>query len=161
MFFRLVTRQDNTGPLFSKFILVRFWIIEILTSNQTLAVANHPNLASHPAENDGTGRDSFLRMVSQIWDFRLLILLADLFSDTQTEIVTRYAFWGFANILPNEFHGIAPITIKETVTTIGLRGRAVNDCNEIVSDDDAVLAFLLGIFRYDDLFYYLHMNDLT
>ena len=39
---------------------------------------------------------------------------------------------------------------------VRLGRRTIDDSNEVVSDDDAVLAFLLGILGDNVLFYYFH-----
>ena len=42
------------------------------------------------------------------------------------------------------------------MTVVALRRAAINDSYEIICDDDAVLAFLLGVLGDDALFYNLH-----
>ena len=83
-------------------------------------------------------------------------MLADTFTDSNAELMTTDAFWCFLDKSLNYLHGVTTVAFKETVTPIGLRSGAINDSDEVRSDDDSVLAFYLWVLRNDVLFYNFH-----
>ena len=76
--------------------------------------------------------------------------------DTHTELVARCVGRHPTDIPTDELHGIAPVTHPGAVAPFGLRGAAIDDSDKVSGDDDPVLAFLLGVFRYDALLCYFH-----
>ena len=83
-------------------------------------------------------------------------MLAKRFGDTYTKLMTRSVGRHLAYIVTDELHRIAPIAHERAMALMGLGGATIDDCDKIRSYDDAVLAFLVGVFRYDALFYYSH-----
>lgn len=83
-------------------------------------------------------------------------MLTDIGRYTTHELLAGRRLRHFANIAGHQQHGIAPIAVQPTVTIVALRRAAINDSYEIIGDDDAVLAFLLGVLGDDALFYNLH-----
>ena len=61
-----------------------------------------------------------------------------------------------ADIVADQLHGVAPITVKQAVAILRFRCRAVDNCNKISAYDDSVLAFLRGILGYECLLDYFH-----
>ena len=59
--------------------------------------------------------------------------------------MTRRVGRHLADKARDDLHGIAAIAHQEGVTVGGFRGRTVDDGNEVTCDDEAVLAFLLGV----------------
>jgi len=97
-------------------------------------------------------------MFCQSLEHRFLIVLTDIGCHATHEFLTGRCLRYFANITRHEQHGIAPIAVQPTVTIFALRRAAINDGYEIICDDDAVLAFLLGVLGDDALFYNLHVD---
>ena len=58
--------------------------------------------------------------------------------------------------LANNLHGKAAIGTEEAIAAAGLAGGTVDDSNEVIGDDDSVLAFLRGVLRDEALFDDLH-----
>ena len=67
--------------------------------------------------------------------------------DTLAEIVTTGILRHLADIAANEFHGITAVAHPRAMPAAGLGGATVDDCDEIICDDDSVLAFLCGTLR--------------
>ena len=76
---------------------------------------------------------------------------------TYAEFVARCVCLHLAYIAANEQHGIATIAHRGTMAALGLRCATINNGYKIICDDDPVLAFLRGVFRYDALLYYFHI----
>ena len=59
--------------------------------------------------------------------------------------------------LTDDGHRIAAVRHTGTPLVLGLRGGAVDNSDEVICDDDSVLAFLLRILRYETLFDDYHL----
>ena len=70
--------------------------------------------------------------------------------------MTRDISRHLANITRDDLHGIAAVAHQKGVTTGGLRGGTVDDGDEVTCDDEAVLAFLLGVLGDQAFFDYFH-----
>jgi hypothetical protein len=75
---------------------------------------------------------------------------------THAELVTRRVGWHLSDIMAEQQHSISSIAYAWAMATIGLGCAAIYDCDKIICDNDPVLAFLRGAFRYDALLYYFH-----
>ena len=78
--------------------------------------------------------------------------MGDALAELLTTGVGRHA----ADIAAHEVHRIAPIAHPRAMVIGGLRGGSVDDGDEVICDDDSVLAFLRGVLRNDALLYYFH-----
>ena len=83
-------------------------------------------------------------------------MLADVCRHTTHEFLAGGRLRHATNIARHQQHSITPIAMQPTMTVVALRRATINDCYEIICDDDAVLAFLLGVLGDDVLFYNLH-----
>ena len=95
-------------------------------------------------------------MLCQTLKHRFLVVLTDDCCHTTHELLAGCRFRHPTNIARHEQHSITPIAVQPTMTVVALRRAAINDSYEIICDDDAVLAFLLGVLGDDALFYNLH-----
>lgn len=84
------------------------------------------------------------------------IVLAYGLGNTHTELMTRYVGWHFLDIATDKHHSITAIAQWWAMTSFCLGCAAIDNGYEIICDDDPVLAFLRGVFRYDALLYYFH-----
>ena len=76
--------------------------------------------------------------------------------DLLTEPVAGDVLRHLLQTLGHGEHGMAPVGVNEAVAVRGFAGRAVDDGDEVVSDDDAVLAFPVWAFGNDCLLDDLH-----
>lgn len=76
--------------------------------------------------------------------------------DATAELWAGDVFRHLPNEVGNSQHGIASVRVTPTVSKVGLAGTSVNDGNEVVSDDDAVFAFLFRVLGDNCLFDDLH-----
>ena len=76
--------------------------------------------------------------------------------DAFAELLTADVGWHAADITAYDSHGIASIAHPGAMAVGGLRGGSVDDGDEVICDDDSVLAFLRGALRNDALLYYFH-----
>ena len=83
-------------------------------------------------------------------------MLSDVCRDTATECVAADVFRGMTQIAADQLHTLAAVGTEEAVTKLTLGGAAVDDGNEVIGDDDSVLALSLWVFRYEGLFDDLH-----
>ena len=79
------------------------------------------------------------------------VVAGDGVGDTFAELPTADVGWHAADITAHDLHGIAPIAHPRTMAALGLGGGAVDDGDEVICDDDSVLAFLRGALRNDAL----------
>ena len=79
------------------------------------------------------------------------VVTSERLRDTNAELVARHVGWHLPDIAADQQHGVAAVAHGRAMATMGLGGTAVDDCDEIIGDDDPVLAFLRGAFRYDAL----------
>jgi len=64
--------------------------------------------------------------------------------------------WHLADVLGDKFHGISAITVESAILMTAFRSRTVDDGNEVICDDDSVLAFSGWTLRYECLFDDVH-----
>ncbi len=124
--------------------------------HQTVAVADKPQLARHPAVDDGRGCHAVFGMLGQPGQERPLVVLADVGRHTLQEGIARRGLGHALYVAADELHGIAAVGPEKAVAERGLRGTAVNDGNEVRGDDDSVLAFLFWVLGDEVLFDDLH-----
>ena len=86
------------------------------------------------------------------------IVAGDGACDTFTELLTTDVGWHAADITAHDTHGVAPVTHPWAMAAWSLGGGTVDDGNEVICDDDSVLAFLRGALRNDALLDYFHWN---
>ena len=121
-----------------------------------MAVADEPELATQAAEDDGRGGEAVFGMLRQAGVHRLLVVFADVGGDATEKLFAGGILRHLADIAADEQHGIAPVGVEQAVPVVGLRRAAVDDGNEVIGYDDAVLAFLSGILGDEGLFEDLH-----
>ena len=121
-----------------------------------MAVTNHPNFATQATEDDYRTGKSVFRMLGQALQHRFFIMPSYIRCYATYKSFERGVLWHVTNVTAHQFHGIATITAEETVTILRLAGRAIDDGNKIICDDDAVLAFLRGILGDEGLLDYFH-----
>ena len=83
-------------------------------------------------------------------------MTAEVGRDTAQELVACGGFGHTADVAADELHGVAPVGTPQAMAQLALRGAAVDDGYEVSGDDDAVLAFLLGVLGDEGLFDDLH-----
>ena len=62
-----------------------------------------------------------------------------------------------ANVATGQLHGVAAIAAEQAVAILRLAGRTIDDGNEVICDDDSVLAFLRGILWDESLLDNFHL----
>lgn len=123
-----------------------------------LAVAHHPNLTADAAEDDDRCCQTVLRVLLQAGHHRLLIMLSDTAGHTTQKFLARRGFGHTTNMTADELHGISSVRAEKTVMIVRFRGAAIDDGNEVICDDHAVLAFLLGTLGDEGLFDNFHVG---
>ena len=83
-------------------------------------------------------------------------MVGDSFGDAFAELLTADVGRHTADIAAHQLHRIAPIAHPRAMVIGGLRRGSVDDGDEVICDDDSVLAFLRGVLRDDALLYYFH-----
>ncbi len=83
-------------------------------------------------------------------------MLADVSRDALHKLRACRRLWHTADIAADQQHSIASVAIEQAMVILRLRRAAINDGNEIISYDDAVLAFLSGVLGYAALLDYFH-----
>ena len=76
------------------------------------------------------------------------VVAAQRLGGSHAKLMARRVGRHLPDIAADELHGIAPIAHPGAVATWGLSGATVDDGDKISGDDDPVLAFLRGAFRY-------------
>ena len=84
------------------------------------------------------------------------IAFADDARGSETELVARGLLGHATDIAADQLHGIAPVAHPAIVATLGLGGGAVDDGDEVIGDDDSVLACLLWALGDQALFDDIH-----
>ena len=82
----------------------------------------------------------------------LLYGSGDADAELMTGVLRRHA----ADISGNDMHSILAVAHKRMEATFGFRSGSVDNGNEITCDDETVLAFLLGVLRYEALLDNIH-----
>ncbi len=87
--------------------------------------------------------------------------IADGLCGLDAELMARCVGRHLPDKTADDGHRIATIRHAGTPLARGLRGGAVDDGNEVICDDDAVLAFLLGILRNEALLDDFHFGGMV
>ena len=77
----------------------------------------------------------------------------------QTELMAGGVLLHIADDLRDDLHRIPAVGTEKAVAAVGLAGGTVDDGYEVSGYDDSVLAFLLGVFRYDALLLDFHRDS--
>ena len=131
--------------------LVGLGVVVILATDKTLTVAYHPNLSTDAAEDDSRAGKPVFGMVGKPLEHGFLVVLADIGRYTRQKLLARGGLGHVADIAGSELHGIAAVGAQQAMPIVGLRSAAVNDGDEVICDDDSVLAFLLWVLGYEVL----------
>ena len=169
--FGLACSQQITnfrGAHLSQCLFVGFGILNQFAVDKTLTVANHPYFAAQAREYDGRGRHTFLGMCFQSFqNFRLVEFpdgrIGFLYGagGTKAELMAVVTGRHAADIGGDNTHGAFTVAHQEMEAAGGLRGRAVDDGNDVTCDDEAVLASLFGVLRDQALLDDLHIEDIV
>lgn len=148
--------SNDGSALFGQLLLVGLGVVVIVVANETLTVAHHPNLASQSAEDDAAGCEAVFGMIGEMGQAVVLIALADGLRRTDTKLMGADVLGHLTDKGADGEHGQLAVGVRAqrevTMTLDGaLRGGAVDDCYEVIGDDDSVLASLRGILRDDFL----------
>ena len=139
-------------PHLGQLLFVGLGIIVVFASHQTMTIANEPHLAAHTTIDDGRGGKSLFGMLGHAALGKSQpVMTADGFGDAFAELLTTDIGRHAADISADYLHGIATIAHPGAMATAGLRSGTVDDSDEVICDDDSVLAFLLGVLRNDAL----------
>ena len=138
-------------------LLVGLGIIHVFAANQAVAIAHEPNLPAQTTVKDDGGTEALFWVLLHTTDGEAPAIVAtDDFRGIQAELTARDVGRHLTDITTDEQHGITPIARQRTMAARRLRCRAVDDSDEVICDDDSVLAFLLGTLRNDALLDYFH-----
>lgn len=155
---------DDIGTLGRQLCFVWLGILEKFAIDQTLAVANQPYLTAQTAEDDGRGGKAVDRVGQQTTATEPPAgedgaaagstgkSARYLDAETVAGGVGRHLF----DALRHQLHGIAAVGAEAAEPLGTLRRGAVDDRDEVICHDDAVLAFPVWIFRDDGLFDDVH-----
>ena len=134
-------------------------IVVVVATDETMAVAYEPYLTAHAAIDNGRGRKAFFRMCGHAdLGEAQPVMTADGFRNTFAELLAADVGRHVTDIAADEQHGIAPVAPPREVAAGSLRSRAVDDGDEVICDDDSVLAFLRGALRNDAFLYDIHCS---
>ena len=122
-----------------------------------MAVANHPYFATQAAEDDNAARQTVFRVIGQPLKHRLLIVLANVSCNTTQKSLARRVLRHVADVATGQLHGVTAIAAEQAVAILRLAGRTIDDGNEVICDDDSVLAFLRGILWDESLLDNFHL----
>lgn len=157
-----MTVLNDACPAVCHLVLGRFRIVIVVVANEALAVANHPDFPVQSAIDNGRSSEPLFRMLGQMLQPAMHptaysgVTLAYVLGNPEAELMTCKRLRCLAQIAGNEFHGVAAIASTQTKAPVGLACRAVDDSDEVISDDDSVFAFLLCVLRDYVLFYDRH-----
>ena len=122
-----------------------------------MTVAHKPHFAPESAVDDGRSGESLLGVFCHsLFGESEPIVVGDGFGDAFAELLTTDVGWHAADVAADKLHRIASIAHPGAMAVGGLRGGSVDDSDEVICDDDSVLAFLRGALRNDALLYYFH-----
>ena len=85
-------------------------------------------------------------------------MFVDISGDTRQELFTSSRFRHTADITLSQLHGIAPVGAQQAMSILALRSAAVDHSDEVICDDDAVLAFLLWVLGDEILLDNFHVR---
>ena len=146
------------GPHRSQLSFIGLGIIVVLVADEALAVAHHPHLTIQTTEDDGRTSQAIFWMLSQTGQHRLLIMFVEVSSDTRQELFAGGRLRHATDITLCQLHSIAPIGAQQAMAILTLRGAAVDYSDEVICDDDAVLAFLLWVLGNEILLDNFHVR---
>ena len=146
------------GSYGRKLGFVGLGVVVQFTANETLAVAHHPYLAVDTAVDNGGARQPVLGVFGQPGQHRFLVVFADVGGDARQELLARGRLRHVADKPRGQLHSVAPVRPKHAVAILALRRAAVNHGDEVICDDDAVLAFLPWVLRDEVLLDYFHVR---
>ena len=150
---------DASGTHLSQFLFIGLGIVVVVATDETMAVAYEPYLTAHAAIDNGRGRKAFFRMCGHAdLGEAQPVMTADGFRNTFAELLAADVGRHVTDIAADEQHGIAPVAPPREVAVRGLRSGAVDDGDEVICDDDSVLAFLRGALRNDAFLYDIHCS---
>lgn len=152
MFSGQTAAADDVGTLLGKFLFVGLGIVIVLSTDETVAVANHPYFAVKTAIYYGRSGEALLRMEGKSLDIATTVVTCDGRSDAIAELVTGESALGMAYIAADKLHAVASVGAEEAEAAVGLRCGAVDDGNIVACDDDAILAFLCRTLGDNALF---------
>ena len=151
--------SDACGTHLGQFLFIGLGIVVVVAADETVAVAYEPDLAAHTAVDDGRGREAFLGMCGHAaLGEAQPVMAADGFGNPLAELLAADVGRHVTDIAADEQHGIAPVAPPREVAAGGLRSGAVDDGDEVICDDDSVLAFLRGALRNDAFLYDIHCS---
>ena len=140
----------------SQLLFIGLGIVVELAANEALAVADEPHLALQATEHDGTGRQTVFGMTGELGQLGMAVVGADVSGYPSAELLASNSGRHTPDVLPDKPCGIAAVGAEQAVTAVGLAGASIDDGDEVIGDDDEILAFLRGILWDDELFEYLH-----
>lgn len=137
---------------------VRFVIGKKFAIDNALAIAHHPYLIMESAIDNSTGSKSFFGMLLHIIqrDIVELIDVTNTSSDTFAKSLHCDVGTHRFNKTLDEQHTITPVLHIRRYVNGSFTSAAINNGNEVICDDDSVLARLLTLLAYDLAFYYFH-----
>ena len=149
--------SDSLSPKFGQTGFVRFGVVEILSVNQTLAVAHEPYLTSASTVNDGRCTKALLWTDGHATDGEAQpVVTTNHLRNADAELPTTDIRGHTTDVPADEQHGITAVAEPGNMATERLRSAPVDDGDEVICDDQAVFAFLGGALRDKALFEYLH-----
>lgn len=151
------------GPSVGQHLFIGLGIVVKFTPHQTLAIAHEPDFAAQATVDDCRGCHALLGVLLQADHYIGLmaspegdVMSADRGSHADTELMTGGVGRHLADMAGDGQHGIAPVAHAGVMSAAGLRCGAVDDCDEIICDNDSVLAFPGGILWCEALLDDLH-----
>ena len=154
---------DDVGTAGCEDGFVGLGVVEELAVDHAEAVANHPYLAAQAAEDDGGGGqpvggrgDVRLAVLPEAGEEVAAVCLGHGGGEAGAAAVAGDVGRHGGDVPGYEAHGMAAVAVGAAVAAGALRRGAVDDGDEVICCDDAVLAFPVGVFRDDGLFDDLH-----
>ena len=164
----LALHQQLAHPLRphpGKHLFVGLGILEEAAIDEALAVAHHPYLPPQPGEDDGRGGEPLLGVFRKPRDHLMLVGTPEGDVDVAygsccayAELVAGVAGRHAADVAGDGAHGSLAVAHRLVPFAPGLRGGAVDHGDEVICDDDSVLAFPGGVLRDDVLFDDVHIS---
>ena len=96
-------------------------------------------------------------MLGQALQHRFLIMLSYISRYATHKSFARRVLRHVADVATGQLHGVAAIAAEQAVAILRLAGRTIDDGNEVICDDDSVLAFLRGILWDESLLDNFHL----
>ena len=83
-------------------------------------------------------------------------MLADTACDTTQELLTSRCLGHASDVTADKLHGISSVGAEQAVMIVRFRCASVDDSDEVICDDHAVLAFPLWALGDESLLYNFH-----